>query len=219
MCFLAEPAWQVLLQEMLLPASGLSLRSRSYVWLGVLGARATGLMREVQDALLHREALSVDDIKTLQSRCRAQKADSTKWRIEHDAYHAGAAQLEGPLTKKDGWAELLSAGCSLQAMSCRLVGAVSYEDRVAEEYEALRHAETMMGALRDTTAHFNVDVCGSGTAQFYVDQKGGVATRVLATTDIWLAGCDSVDDAKALSLHEGLIDAWAYQAWSDYKPQ
>ncbi|KAK9423609.1 hypothetical protein SUNI508_04090 [Seiridium unicorne] len=218
-CFLDEPAWQSLLHSLSLPTSGLPLRTRTYVRLGSMGARASRLMNDVHEATANRQAFLDKELKELESRCRSLKMEAASWRREYDAYRGCLETPDGTFVARgDVGTEVLCAACSLQAGICRLVGAMSREDRIAEEWEALVHSEEKLKLLRDAT----VDT--SGTAGFYVDQKGVIAKSILGTTNVWLTGCRAgVDDGghsrvEIISRHERLIDGNIYAAWRNWKP-
>ncbi|KAK6081624.1 hypothetical protein SCUP515_02871 [Seiridium cupressi] len=218
-CFLDEPAWQSLLHSLSLPTLGLPLRTRTYVRLGSMGARASRLMNDVHEATANRQAFLDKELKELESRCRSLKMEAASWRREYDAYRGCLETPDGTFVARgDVGTEVLCAACSLQAGICRLVGAMSREDRIAEEWEALAHSEEKLKLLRDVT----VDT--SGTAGFYVDQKGVIAISILGTTNVWLTGCRAgVDDGghsrvEIISRHERLIDGNIYAAWRNWKP-
>jgi hypothetical protein len=183
-----------------------------------MGAESTFLMTQIEKATSDSQSFTAGELEDLESRCRALKAEATAWRRHYDAYIAGSEPPEEEAnTTGNSWTELLSAGCSLQALSCRLVGAMSRRDIVAEEHEALAHSAAMKKLLQSTALR------NGGVATFYVAQKGAVADAIFSTTKLWLTGRDGCPGrepgANATSAHDRLINVEIYRAWRNHGRQ
>jgi hypothetical protein len=249
-CFLNEDPWQEFLQDLMHPDSGLSLRTRNYIWLGSLGAKLTMAWTKMDTVMDDPSAAAASDIHDLEQLCRAIKVEAHSWRRQYDDHLAGnSSSQEQPTTGTttdddvEPWIEVKSAGCSLQAVICRLLGAVSASDRVAEEHEALAHSTTMVRLLSNAVSEASssstaaqqgqsqgqdqqTNSGGSGTtASLYMSQKGAIGQSIFATTHLWLNGqqdycCDpgtklGSGGETASKPGNGLIDGDVYRTWRD----
>lgn len=251
-CFLNEDPWQEFLQNLMHPDSGLSLRTRNYVWLGSLGAKLTMAWTKMDTVMDDPSVATASDIHDLEQLCRAIKVEAHSWRRQYDDHLAGSSssKRQSPMGTTTGddtepWIEVKSAGCSLQAVICRLLGAVSASDRVAEEHEALAHSTTMVRLLsnavseassstaaqqgqsqdQDQDQQTNDGGSGSTTASLYMSQKGAIGQSIFATTHLWLNEqqdyyCDpgtklGSGGETASKPGNGLIDGDVYRTWRD----
>lgn len=218
-CFLNEPSWRDFLQGLMRPDSGLSLRTRNYVWLGYLGAKLTDAWARLDELMADPGAVNPADLREFEQLCLPIKAEAGQWRRQYEDHLVGGELLPGAaaLSTADAhrrpWLEVLSAGCSLQTVASRLLGAISPANRAAEEREALAHSATSLRILRSAISNVRDD----RTASTYMFKKGAVSQSIFATTDLWLRGCDESSQRPAVvSPCDVLIDRDVYRTWREF---
>ncbi|KAI4596973.1 hypothetical protein KJ359_004883 [Pestalotiopsis sp. 9143b] len=215
-CFLNEPSWRDFLQGLMRPDSGLSLRTRNYVWLGYLGAKLTDAWARLDELMADPGAVKTSDLREFEQLCLPIKAEAGLWRRQYEDHLVGGELLPGAaLSTADAhrrpWLEVLSAGCSLQTVVSRLLGAISPANRAAEEREALTHSATSLRILRSAIS----SVRDSRTASTYMFKKGAVSQSIFATTHLWLRGCDE-SRRPVVGPCDVLIDRDVYRTWREF---
>lgn len=219
-CFLNEPSWRDFLQGLMRPDSGLSLRTRNYVWLGYLGAKLTDAWARLDELMADPGAVQPSDLREFEQLCLPIKAEAGQWRRQYEDHLVGgelllpgAAALSTADAHRRPWLEVLSAGCSLQTVASRLLGAISPANRAAEEREALAHSATSLRILRSAISNVRDD----RTASTYMFKKGAVSQSIFVTTDLWLRGCDESSQRPAVvSPCDVLIDRDVYRTWREF---
>ncbi|KAK6199861.1 hypothetical protein LQW54_009843 [Pestalotiopsis sp. IQ-011] len=130
-CFLNEPSWRDFLQGLMRPDSGLSLRTRNYVWLGYLGAKLTDAWARLDELMADPGAVKTSDLREFEQLCLPIKAEAGLWRRQYEDHLVGGELLPGAaLSTADAhrrpWLEVLSAGCSLQTVVSQSVFATTH---------------------------------------------------------------------------------------------
>jgi hypothetical protein len=126
------------------------------------------------------EPPSTHHLDGIQACCQRMKTSLSEWRQDFYLLLRRKPFAE----EEDLRAEILGAGLIMQAITCRLLGAVSPSDRASEEKEAVAHAKHMkrlIGSIAGTNQR----------ATFYLEQKVMVADSILSTTEYWLEGPQS----------------------------
>lgn len=202
------------------PDSGLSLRTRNYVWLGYLGAKLTDAWARLDELMADPGAVQPADLREFEQLCLPIKAEAGQWRRQYEDHLVGgellpdAAALSTADAHRRPWLEVLSAGCSLQTVASRLLGAISPANRAAEEEEALAHSATSLRILRSAISNVRDD----RTASTYMFKKGAVSQSIFATTDLWLRGCDEHAglETPLVGPCDVLINRDVYRTWREF---
>lgn len=207
--FLGEPAWQPALLSLARPDS--SEEDQKYFVLGHFGVRASRLLEGVYSCVCVKTTASDDEIDALVSQCRIFKEDISEWRRHSNSYMtATTAHERVPASQGDVRAEFFSVSFVIYAITCRLVGALSHTDRVAEEREAI----SISNYLNKLRCSANWD----SIADFYFCRRTVFTDAILATTSVWLEGCEEADGTKpeprnGISGRSRLIEAYKFELW------
>ncbi|KAI1842467.1 hypothetical protein JX266_011362 [Neoarthrinium moseri] len=210
-CVLGEPSWEPVFQSMARPE--FPEVDQTFAWLGSLGVKVSRLIVEMHDATCDDYTVSESGMKDLESRCRNLKLELMRWKQESQAIIEAPRRPEGtPAMQGDLRAELTSAAYAMLAATCRLVGAISPEDRTTEEREAI--------SISDYLSRVGDSMKWDKIASFYFQQRINVTKSIILTSDIWLQGCDdanviNTDYNGRLEGKRRLIESYKFQAWRD----
>jgi hypothetical protein len=216
-CVFEEPAWQSVLRSVIVSKQDFSPRCASYYELAAIGSRIPRLFLELHDAIADEDSIPDEEIDDLEARCRGMKAELAVWRREYDMRSVSCKPLNSKTVRTaDVRSEALCGGLVMQAMLCRLIGALSPSDRVAEEKEAVAHSMQLTGL-------FCANLGSNDYASFYIQQKLIFGESILATSDLWLRGCREDGEHRPgggldTKRRPRMIDMRTFLAWYEGMP-
>ncbi|KAH8681899.1 hypothetical protein BX600DRAFT_447467 [Xylariales sp. PMI_506] len=208
-CFLEDPAWEQTILSLAIPGQHeFAPRGVSYLKLWVSGTRLPRLLSELGEVVKNPENYSEAELDDLEFRCRQFQDYLAEWREDYNDLVANASSPKPASSAlADVRIELLGAGLVMQATACRMVGALSPWDRIEQESAALTLAKQTRVLVHNLSYE-------NRHAAFYLQQKIFAATSILASTDVWLEGCE-VGRTENLARP---IEKYKYDTWTNNRP-